>query len=127
MQEKKVWIAVSNEATCRIDPSGVNGGEGYVQAVDITVNQQKIRVVSVYDQKMPRSNRKLAEEINWSRLPRGRCIVAGDMNAHRRMWNARAGQSPENARFWEGIVEDLNAGYGIRRRRLGGASTRATT
>ena len=35
MQEKKVWIAVSNEATCRIDPSGVNGGEGYVQAVDI--------------------------------------------------------------------------------------------
>ena len=107
IKEKKVWIAVSNKAKCRIDKVDVNGREGYVQAVDITVNQQRIRVVNVYDQKMPRSNRKPAEEINWSRLLRGRCIVAGDMNAHSRMWNARAGQSPGNARFWEGIVEDF--------------------
>jgi len=89
MKEKKVWIAV--RAKCRIDPVDVNGGEGYVQAVDITVNQQRIRVVNAYDQKMPRSNRKAAEEINWSRLLRGTCMVAGDMNAHSRMWNARVG------------------------------------
>src|ERR1700712_5015671 len=80
LKEKKVWIAISNKAKCRVDPVDVNGGEGYVQAVDITINGKTIRVVNVYDQKVPHSNRKPAEEINWSRLIRGRCVVAGDMN-----------------------------------------------
>ena len=39
MKEKKVWIAVSNEARCRIDLVDVGGGEGYVQAVDIMHSQ----------------------------------------------------------------------------------------
>ena len=101
MKEKKVWIAISNEARARIDPVDIVGGEGYVQAVDVTVNKRKYRVVNVYDQKMPNSSR------SWSRLLRSRCIIAGDMNAHSRMWNARAGRTKGNARFWEGIVEDF--------------------
>jgi len=38
-------------------------GQGleYVQAVDITVNQQRIQVFNVYDQKMPNSNQEPAE------------------------------------------------------------------
>ena len=78
-----------------------------MQAVDVTVNKRKFRVVNIYDQKMPNSNRRPAEEVNWSRLLRGKCIIAGDKNAHSRMWNARAGRAPGNARFWEGIVEDF--------------------
>ena len=42
MKEKKVWIAASNETRCKIDPVDVGGGEGYVQAVDITVNHGPI-------------------------------------------------------------------------------------
>jgi len=108
MKEMKVWIAVSNEARCRIDPVDVGGGEGYVQVVDITVSQQKIRVVSMYDQEMTGSNRKPAEEINWSRLIRGRCIAAGDM-----MRTARCGMRGQARRrtmpgFWKAyIVEDF--------------------
>ena len=84
MKEKKVWIAISNEVKARIDPVDIVGGEGYVQAVDVTVNKRKYRVVNVYDQKMPNSSRRPAET-NWSRLLWGRCIIAGDMNAHSRM------------------------------------------
>ena len=73
----------------------------YVQAVDVTINRRKFRVVNVY------SNRRPAEEINWSRLLRSNCIIASDMNAHSQMWNTRAGRAPGNARFWEGIVEDF--------------------
>ena len=62
----------------------------------------------MYDQKMPGNNRKPAEDdINWARLLRGKCIVAGDMNAHSKMWNARTGPSPGNARFWESTMEDF--------------------
>jgi len=107
MKEKKVWIAISNEAKARIDPVDIVGGEGYVQTVDITINKRNFRVVNVYDQKTPNSNRRPAEEVNWARLLRGRCIIAGDMNAHSQMWNVRAGRRPGNARFWEGIVEDF--------------------
>jgi len=64
-------------------------------------------VVNVYDQKIPNSSRRPAEEINWSRLLRGRCIIEGDMNAHSRMWNVRVGRTTGNTRFWEGIVEDF--------------------
>jgi len=117
-----VRIAISNEAKCEIDPVDVGGREGYVQAVDITVNKRRIRVVNVYDQKMTGSNRKPAEESNWARLLGGRCIVAGDMNAYGRVWNARAGQAPGNARFWERTVEDFECRVGTRRRRPGGAS-----
>ena len=96
-----MWIAISNEAKARIDPIDIGGGEGYVQAVDVTINKRRFRVVNVY------SNRRPAEEANWSRLLRGNCIIAGDMNAHSRMWNTRAGRVPGNARLWEGIVEDF--------------------
>ena len=107
MKEKKVWIAVSNEAKARIVPIDVGGGEGHIQAVDVTINKWEFRVVNVYDQKMPNSNRRPVEEINWSRLLRGNYIIAGDMNVHSRMWNTREGRTPGNARFWEGIVEDF--------------------
>ena len=41
IKEKKVWIAISNEAKARIDPVDISGGEGYVQAVDVTANKRK--------------------------------------------------------------------------------------
>ena len=37
-----------------------------------------------------------------------RTIVAGDMNAHSRMWNARVSNTVNrsNALFWENLIED---------------------
>jgi len=83
-------------------------------------------VVYIYDQKKPNSNRKPAEEINWARLLRGRCIVAGNMNVHGRVWNARAGPPLGETRFWEGMVEDFGCTIWNFEEETGGGSARTT-
>lgn len=62
-------------------------------------------IVNVYDRHRENGERP-AQMANWSAVAKSaRVVIAGDMSAHSRMWNAQATRR-RDAAFWEKLIED---------------------
>jgi ribonuclease HI len=91
----------------------------YIMAVDIwdlsraQARVRRTRVVNCYDnwlgaeycwQGGSARNRRAIEDVQWSRVIEGRCMVLGDFNAHSPLWNPHSG-TRANAGPLEAIIE----------------------
>jgi hypothetical protein len=77
----------------------------YVQVLEVSApGDPKITIANVYDQW--RNGEWPAQMANWGAIAKSaRVIIAGDMNAHRTVWNCRA-TGRRNTAFWEKLIED---------------------
>jgi hypothetical protein len=106
----KCWVAINKASGCRVTErkEGTEGCGNYLQVLEVKSGQREVTLVNVYDGK--REGQRPAQRGDWGKIMGGakKVIVAGDMNAHSKMWNPKT-KKRRNATFWEGIVEE----YGL--------------
>jgi len=109
----KCWVAVSKTSKWQVTEVKdlARRCDNYVQVLEVTrPGQRRMIVVNVYDQVRTSDRTRPAQNALWEVIMHRetRTIVAGDMNAHSRMWNARVSNTVNrsNATFWEGLIEN---------------------
>lgn len=94
---------------CRVTElkGGTQECENHVQVLEVVKGcQEPVTLVNVYDQK--RGSERPAQKAEWGTILAGsRVVVAGDMNAHSKMWNPQA-RGRKNATFWEEVIENFD-------------------
>jgi hypothetical protein len=85
---KRVMTGVRVNTMVTVDELGDCGGQGDIQAIDITNKRGvKVRIVNVYDQTLQENNHRPsirpAREGRWDEMiAKGNVVVCGDFNAH---------------------------------------------
>ena len=79
-----------------------SGTANHIQVVEVTPpSGEAIIIANVYDRHAGSKNNRPAPQSAWGEIARHkRVIVAGDMNAHNKMWNPCTTR-PRNNAFWE--------------------------
>jgi hypothetical protein len=104
----KCWVAVNRASRCRVtelkDMTRESGNN--VQVLEVTPpGGLPLTIVNVYDRHEADGQRP-AQKANWSAIAKSaRVVIAGDMNAHSKMWNPKVTRR-QNATFWEKLIED---------------------
>jgi len=105
----KCWIAINKASRCRVtelkDLARESGN--HVQVVEVTLpGGDAIVIANTYDQHEGSETNRPAQCAAWTEIARHRrVIIAGDMNAHSKVWNPRATRS-RNHTFWERLIEE---------------------
>jgi len=83
--------------------------ENHVQVVEVALPGGKaIIIANVYDQHDGSEANRPAQRAAWREIARhGRVIVAGDMNAHSKVWNPLTRRN-RNHTFWARLISDEN-------------------
>jgi len=108
----KCRIAVNRESRCRVTELKTLTREcrNHVQVVEVVPpGGDTIIIASVYDRHEGRNEaNRPAQHAAWGEIVKHRrVIVAGDMNAHSKMWNPKATYS-KNHTFWERLITEEN-------------------
>jgi hypothetical protein len=102
----KCWVAVNKASGCRVTElkEATRECRNYVQVLDVRRGKEAVTLVNVYDQVCGRE--RPAQQADWGKIMGGskKVVVAGDMNAHGKLWSPRA-KKRRNATFWEGMIE----------------------
>jgi len=79
----------------------------HVQVVEVTLpGGDAIVIANTYDQHEGSEANRPAQRAAWTEIARHqRVIIAGDMNAHSKVWNPRATRNRNHA-FWEQLIEE---------------------
>jgi len=90
----KCWVAISRTTQCRVMERRDLTREcaNYVQTLEVHApGAPPTVIINVYDQTRISDGVWPVNRANWDVIMAyGRLIIAGDMNAHSRLWNARA-------------------------------------
>jgi len=81
--------------------------ENHAPAVEVVPpGGEVVIIVNVYDRHTSSESVRPAQRAAWGELARHRrVIVAGDMNAHSKVWNRRTTR-PRNNVIWENLIEE---------------------
>jgi len=105
----KCWIAVNRASRCQVTELKELAREcrNHVQVVEVVpLGGEAIVVANVYDQHQGSEVNRPAQRAAWTEIARHRrVIVAGDMNAHSKMWNPMM-TCKRNHIFWEQLIEN---------------------
>jgi len=105
----KCWIAVNRASRCQVTElrNLAAGTANHVQVVEVTPPGGKsIIIANVYDRHAGSENNRPAQRAGWGEIARHRrVVIAGDMNAHSKLWNPRTTR-PRNNAFWEQLIEE---------------------
>jgi len=105
----KCWIAINRASRCRVTELKKLAGEcrNHVQVVEVVPpGGEAIIIANVYDRHEGREGNRPAQRAAWTEIVRHRqVIVAGNMNAHSKMWNPMAARN-RNHIFWEQLIEN---------------------
>jgi hypothetical protein len=105
----KCWIAVNRASRCRVTELKELAREcgNHIQVVEVVPpGGEPIIITNVYDQYEGSETNRPAQRAAWGEITRHRrVIIAGDMNAHSKMWNPRAVRN-RNHIFWERLIEE---------------------
>ena len=103
----KCWIAVNKASRCRVTELKELTKEcgNHVQAIEVSPpGGEAIIIANVYDQHEGSEANRPAQRAAWTEIVRHeRVIVAGDMNAHSKMWNPMTTRN-RNHIFWEQLI-----------------------
>jgi len=107
----KCWIAINRSSRAKVtELKNLTRGIGnYVQVVEVfPPSREAIIIANVYDQGEGSEAIRPAQGAAWTEIARHRrVIVAGDMNAHSKMWNPMATRNRNHA-FWEQLINEEN-------------------
>lgn len=85
--------------------------EGDLAIIDIFI-PERVRLINVYNQRVFRQGRqtniKPAENAKWEEILVGRCVLAGDFNAHSPRWGSKI--SRDN-KYWEDLMDSYGLSY----------------
>jgi len=105
----KCWIAVNRASRCRVTELKdlVRASGNHVQVVEVVPpGGDAIIIANVYNQRVGSEAVRPAQQAAWREIARHRRVtIAGDMNAHSKMWNPRATRS-RNHTFWERLIKE---------------------
>ena len=105
----KCWIAVNRASKCQVTElkNLAFGTANHVQVIEVTPpSGEAIIIANVYDWHAGSENNRPAQRVAQGEIARyKRVIVAGDMNAHSKMWNPRTTR-PRNNTFWEQLIQE---------------------
>jgi len=105
----KCWIAINKVSRCWVtelkDLARDSGN--HMQVVEVTLAAgDAIVIANTYDQHEGSETNRPAQHAAWTEIARyRRVIIAGDMNAHSKVWNPRATRN-RNHTFWERLIEE---------------------
>jgi len=104
----KCWIAVNRASKCQVTELRDLTTEcaNHVQAVEVTmIGGEAVVIANVYDRHSGAERNRPAQRTRWGEIAsHRRVVIAGDMNAHSRMWNPRVTRS-RNHVFWEQMIQ----------------------
>jgi endonuclease/exonuclease/phosphatase (EEP) superfamily protein YafD len=104
----KCWIAINRVSRCRVKELKelTWGCQNYTQVVEVVPpGGEGIVIANVYDRHQGSETNRPAQRVAWGEIAKyRRVIIAGDMNAHSRMWIPRATYN-KNHIFWEKLIE----------------------
>jgi len=105
----KCWIAVNKASRCRVTELKdlARESKNHVQVVEVTLpGGDAIVIANTYDQQKGSEANRPVQLAAWTEIAsHQRVIIAGDMNAHSKMWNPRATRSRHHT-FWERLIEE---------------------
>ena len=83
------------------------GTANHVQVVEVTPpGGESIIIANVYDRHAGSENNRPAQRAGCGEIAQHRrVIIAGDMNAHSKLWNPRTTR-PRNNALWEQLIEE---------------------
>jgi len=103
----KCWIAVNRASRIKVTElkALVKDCDNHVQVVEVAPpGGDTIIIANVYDQRTDTG--RAAQRAAWGEIAKHRrVIIAGDMNAHSRMWNPKVTYN-KNHTFWEKLIEE---------------------
>jgi len=107
----KCWIAINRSPRAKVtELKNLTRGSGnYVQVVDVfPPGGEAIIIANVYDQGEGSVAIRPVQGAAWTEIARHRrVIVAGDTNAHSKMWNPMVTRNRNHA-FWEQLINEEN-------------------
>jgi len=107
----KCAIAVNRASKCQVTElkNLAAGTANHIQVVEVTPpSGEAIIIANVYDRHAGSENNRPAQQAAWGEIARHqRVIVAGDMNAHSKMWNPSTTR-PRNNAFWERLIQEYD-------------------
>jgi len=105
----KCWIVINQASRCRVTELKELTEQcgNHVQVVEVVPpGGEAIIIANVYDRHEGREGNRPVQRAAWTKIARHRrVIVAGDMNAHSKMWNPMATRN-RNHIFWEQLIEN---------------------
>ena len=105
----KCWIAVNRASRCQVTDLKDLTTEcaNHAQVVEVTMpGGEAVVIANVYDRHAGSERDRPAQRARWGEIARHRkVVIAGDMNAHSKLWNPRTTR-PRNHVFWEDLIQD---------------------
>jgi len=105
----KCWIAVNRASRCQVTELRNLTTEctNHVQVVEVRMPAGEVVVIAnLYDRHSGSERNRPAQRARWGEISTHRkVVIAGDMNAHSKMWNPRTTR-PRNNGFWEQLIQD---------------------
>ena len=105
----KCWIAVNRASKCQVTELKNLAARtaNHVQVVEVSPPGGGAAIIAnVYDRHAGSEKDRPAQRAAWGEIARHRrVVVAGDMNAHSKLWNPRTTR-PRNNVFWEQLIQD---------------------
>ena len=103
------WIAENRASGCRVTELKVftQECENHTQVVEVAApGVGPVVIVNVYDRHTTSESIRPAQKAAWGELARHRrVVIAGDMNAHSKVWNPKT-MRPRNNVFWEKLISE---------------------
>jgi len=98
--QAKCWIAVNRASRCQVTELRNLTTEctNHVQVVEVRMPGGEVVVIAnVYDRHSGSERNRPAQRARWGEIARHRkVVIAGDMNAHSKMWNPRTTRPRNN-------------------------------
>jgi len=106
----KCWIAINRASRCRVTELRdlARECENHVQVVEVALPEGagSVIIANVYDRHKGSETIRPAQAERWGEIARHeRVIIAGDMNAHSKLWNPQTTR-PRNHSFWEKLIRE---------------------
>ena len=100
----KCWIAVNRALRVKVMElkNLTRGCRNHVQVIEVVpLGGDAIIITNVYDQREHKQRNRPAQNVAWGEIAKHqKVIIAGDMNAHSKVWNPKATYN-RNHTFWE--------------------------
>ena len=105
----KCYIAVNRVSKCQVTELGslTRKCANHVQVVEVVMpGGQAVTIANVYDRHAGSERECPAQQARWGEIAsHRRVVIAGDMNAHSKLWNPMAIR-PRNHIFWEELIQN---------------------